>query len=542
MSNLNLSNFNLSISDDFTTDKAMNYKLWSATWGNANQYNFTGTSTGLVLSSTAAANWNGVGFMQAPNSPTTGEGYGLYSFTGNSGIAGQGVGICFCLWPADNNWDPSSQTGKASEIDLLESMDGTKTGFSTLHYYANGSSNGQNSYTFANYNLTQSHTYSLDWEKGSLTFYIDGTEIWQDTTHVPLDAADGGVNRTMGAEIANASYGVTTPTVQLDIQKITYSTPNGPNIVASSPGTMMEASVGAGVTFTETVTATALSTVYAEVLTSSGAVETGYQAITLNSVGVGTASISLANTGDYVQIVDNVTTPTVTATSGAVTITDAPTMNLASPGTVQGIYVGAGATITETVSTAHYTGSSIYEEVLTSSGAVETAYQSVALTNGSATFSVHFNQSGDYIKAVDNTSSPKMTAISGAVTITPPPAITSPFISITSLTEDSGRLLMGGDKEVGKLASIREYMDGKYLGVIRSSFQDGPYSMHIADVTAGAHILSLTLDTSSATASYSFTKLASGAVVANTGGTSSSAAMHQIFPTSLDHNLALSSA
>ena len=539
MSNLNTSNFSLSLSDDFTVDKSLNYKTWTANWGNASQYNFTGTSTGLILSSTAAANWNSVGFMQAPTSATVGEGYGLFSFTGNAGIVGQGVGICMVLWPADNNWNPSSQAGKASEIDLLESQDGTKTGFSTLHYYTASSSNSQINYSFANYNLTQSHTYSLDWEKGSLTFYIDGTEIWQNTNNVPLDAADGGVNRTMGVEIANASTHVTTSTVQLDIQKITYSTPNGSNIIASSPGTMMEASVGAGVTFNETVTATSLSTVYAEVLTSSGAVETGYQAIALNSVGVGTASLHLANTGDYVQIVDNVANPTITATSGVVTITDVPTMSLTSPGTVQGIYVGAGATVTETVSTAHFTGSTIYEEVLTSSGAVETAYQAVSLTNGSATFSVHFNQSGDYIKAVNNTSAPTMTAISGAVTITPPPPIASPFISITSLTEDGGRLLMGGDKEVGTLASIREFMDGKYLGVIRSAFQDGPFSMHIADVTAGAHVLSLILDTSSATASYSFTKLASGGVVANTGGTSS-AATSLIFPTSLDHHSILS--
>jgi len=515
MSNLNTGNFKVAISDDFTVDKSLNYKLWSATWGNANQYNFTGTSTGLVLSTSAAANWNGVGFMQSPNSPTTGEGYGLFSFTGNAGIAGQGVGICFCLWPADNKWDPASQTGKASEIDLLESMDGTKTGFSTLHYYSGGSANGQNSYTFANYDLTKSHTYSLDWEKGSLTFFVDGTELWQDTTHVPVDAADGGVNRSMGVELANASYGVTTPTVQLDVQKVTYSTSNGPNIIASSPGTLQEATVGAGVTFNQTITATGLSTVYAEVLTSSGAVESAYQAVALNSVGVGTASIHLANTGDYVKVADNATSPLVTATSGAVTITDVPIMSLSAPGTVPGIYVGAGATVTETVNTTYFTGKTIYEEVLTSSGAVETGYQAVTLTNGSATSSVHFNQTGDYIKAVDNTTSPKMTAISGAVTITPPPAITSPFISITSLSEDAGRLLMGGDKEIGKLASIKEFMDGKYLGILRSSFQDGPFSMHIADVAAGAHVLSLGLDVSTATASYSFTKQVDGSVVQN---------------------------
>ncbi len=84
---------------------------------------------------------------------------------------------------------------------------------------------------------------------------------------------------------------------------------------------MQEATFGAGVTVTETITTTNLTgNVYAEVLTSSGAVETSYTAIALNN-GVATSSVHLGKSGDTIQVVDNVTTPTVTVRSSPVTIT-----------------------------------------------------------------------------------------------------------------------------------------------------------------------------------------------------------------------------
>jgi hypothetical protein len=95
------------------------------------------------------------------------------------------------------------------------------------------------------------------------------------------------------------------------------------SISLSAPGTVQEASVGAGVTVNETVATTGgLSTIYAEVLTASGAVETGYQAVTIGANGTASFSVHLAHSGDTVRAVDTIASPTVTASSGAVTITD----------------------------------------------------------------------------------------------------------------------------------------------------------------------------------------------------------------------------
>ena len=336
MANLNLGDFTTVINDDFTKDKSLNTSIWAEHWGNPNQYWFTGTSAGLLLSGSAATGWNPVGIEQLNTSKSGGEGYGLYSFTGYAGQAGQGVGICFLLWPADNVWLPSNKPGQASEIDILESWDGTKNGYSTLHYYQAGSNNnGQEIHQISNIDLTKSHTYAMNWEAGSLTYYVDGVEIYQNTSHVPLDYAHGGVNETMGAEVVNEASYQTTSTVQLYVQDISYSkpvasggtTPVAPvkpavTIALSAPGSAQEASVGAGVTVTETVTATGLTSVYEEVLTKTGAVETAYQAVTLNSNGSASFSVHLAASGDTVRAVDSSTAPTVTANSAAVNITD----------------------------------------------------------------------------------------------------------------------------------------------------------------------------------------------------------------------------
>ena len=220
---LNYSDFKTVFIDQFGYDTGLNGALWSDSWGNADQFSFGGGA--LTLTSTAADNWNDVGFMQAPTGKSAGEGYGLYQFTGYAN-AGQGVGICFIMWRADNVLLDPSSPNVATEIDILESWDGTQTGESTIHYYNAGvaGDDGQEFNSFK-INLTQVHTYAMDWERGSLTFYVDGQEIYQDTTHAPLDYADGGSNEVMGAELLNEPSLVTTPTVQLHITQMEYSAP-----------------------------------------------------------------------------------------------------------------------------------------------------------------------------------------------------------------------------------------------------------------------------------------------------------------------------
>jgi len=324
---LNPAGFTTVFDDDFTRDTSLNTSLWSAHWGQANQYWFTGGAAGLLISGSQAANWNPVGFEQAPTSRSAGEGYGLYSFTGYAGQAGQGVGICFLLWPADNVWLPGSKPGQASEIDLLESWDGSKTGVSTIHFYDGSVSgnNGQQFHGLPGISITQSHTYSIDWERGSLAYYVDGVEIYQDTTHVPLDAADGGVNETMGAEVVNEAAYQTTPTVQLYIQDMRYSAPaavSPTSIIVSAPGAVQESWAGAGVTLVENVNAPGLGSVSAAVYTAAGIMESSWQSVGLNTSGNGSFSVHLANPGDFVRVVNNAAAPSLTTNSSAVTITE----------------------------------------------------------------------------------------------------------------------------------------------------------------------------------------------------------------------------
>ena len=634
MAALNLSDFTTVINDDFTKDRSLDTSIWSAHWGNPNQYWFTGGKAGLLISGSQDANWNAVGIEQAPTGKSAGEGYGLYSFTGYAGQAGQGVGIALLLWPSDNVWLPSSKPGQASEIDILESWDGTKNGYSTIHFYQPGSDNNGQSIHQIKFDPTVQHTYALDWEGGSLTYYVDGQEIYQDTTHVPLDFAHGGVNETMGAEVVNEASYQTTPTVQLYIQDISYATrnvtaaappPAPATITLSAPGTAQEAVAGAGVTVTETVAGTGLSTVYVEVLTAGGIVESGYQAIVLNASGAGNFEIHLAAGGDYIQAVDSLTVTTVTARSSAVTITDpvvvtppAPkTILLSAPGTLQEASLSSGATVTELFSSIGL--SSLYAEVLTSTGTIESGYQQVILdASGNGSLRIHLAQSGDYINATDSMTTPTVTSRSAAVTITTPdppppvspvvtvaepaslvvgihsfagsvtgspgsvelawhttgtevngasdfvhatvaadgtftveldvdhpgvsstlwadvdgkvtrlwsmapiaaavipppvPPVTPPgILTITGVSEDAGRLLVSGVKSAGAPQTMREFLDGKYLGVVRDHFADGSYFLHLADTTNGSHRLEFTLDGSGASAVYDFTK-SSGVVV-----------------------------
>ena len=452
MTTLNLSDFKTVFNDDFEKDTSYNTSLWSARWGNANQSDFTDSSAGLLISSSAAADWNSVGFEQAPTGKSAGEGYGLYSFTGYAGQVGQGVGICFLLWPADNVWLPSDKPGQASEIDLLESDDGTKTGVSTIHYYDASApgNNGQEYYTIPGLVLTQSNTYAIDWEPGSLTYYVNGQEIYQNTTHVPLDAAQGGVNETMGAEVINSASFVTTPTVQLYIQDMSYSAPvtppPAPTITLSAPGTVAEAYVGAGVTVTETITTTGLTgSVDWGVLTASGAVESYFTPVTLNANGTASVQVHFDKSGDYVVAVNAITGATTDAIGSAVTISDPPgtpaakvtsSISLSAPGTVAEPQVGAGVNITETATTTGLTGS-IYWAVLTASGAVESYFAPVALNaSGTASFQAHLAKTGDYVVAVNALTGATTDAIGAPVTISDPPgtpsATVAPSISLSA--------------------------------------------------------------------------------------------------------------
>ncbi len=188
-------------------------------------------------------------------------------------------------------------------------------------------------------------------------------------------------------DVVRVANNPTSPTVTATSLPVTITDQvvSPPTISLSAPGTVQEASVGAGVTITETITTTNLTgNVYEEVLTATGAVETPYTAVALVN-GVATSSVHLAKSGDIIQVVDNTASPTVTADSAPVTITEPPTSQTivsSAPGTVQETAPGVGVTVPLTVTTTNLPGP-IYYEVLTSAGAVESPY-TAALPTGAA--------------------------------------------------------------------------------------------------------------------------------------------------------------
>ena len=650
---------------NFTDINSLSSTPFNNVWGDASEHSLS--SQGLWLGS-SGADYKPMGIMQNPTGASAGEGYGLYSYSARYEYANQPGGDYLLLWRADNQWLDSAAPGLITEMDMLETFDNSSSMASTLHYYQSsaGSGNGYSSHDITGIKLTALNVYSMDWEANSLTFYINGKEIYQITgSSVPKDYAHGGSNQVMGmgaesesspvgmyvteaqytsaADLAtgggaatvmaaqmsraglstsgvstsnpsagststgSTSTGAPTSGIIADTATITVSAPGtvqaatagaavtvaetitgtanatvyeavfnssysaeenwtavklnsagtatvnatfehsgdllivasntsgsapeagyssaititnpvAATIAVSAPGSAQEASLGAGVTVSETIKATGLSTAYAEVLTASGAVETAFQAVSIGSGGTGTVSLHLAKTGDYVEVVNNTTSPTVVAKSAAVSITDPvaakPTIAVSAPGTMQEASKGAGVTVTETITA---TGlSTAYAEVLTKSGAVESGYQAVNLTNGTGTVSLHLANSGDVVQVASSLNSPVVTAMSSAISITDPTTTTATppsgsLFSITSITEVKGELIVVGSRNIGETATVRDVIDGSYKGVIWDNAPDGAFTYTLAaPTTAGTHTLQLTLDGSSVTASMSFITTSSG--------------------------------
>lgn len=456
MTTLNPNNYTTVFDDNFGNDSVLNTSLWTLSWGNSDDFRF---GNGLTLTSYASEGWSPVGFMQADFGATSGEGYGLFSATASLD-ANQGGGICIVMWPANGTWP-------GQEIDLLESSDPARTtAQATVHWAGADGSNQYQSNNLA-LDLTKSHTYSVDWEPGQLTYYIDGTAIFSTTSHVPVDAAHGGVNETFGAEVTGAQYGPVSSSVSLHLSDMSYATRNtttttAATITLSSPGTVQEAAPGAGATVTETVSATGLSTIYEAVFTKADVAESDWQAVTVNAAGAVSFQAHFQNTGDYVVAIDSTAAPHVSATSTAVTLTDPATTTTVAPG-------------------------------------IDIIGQSAA---GMLFFEV---------------------------------------------TDTDGALTLSGNKTTGAAETIRESIDGTYVGTVHDHLADGSWSAPQASLGAGSHSITLTLDGSTISATANITVPAGSISTAASpmqflssyGGTVAAASGASITDNGFAHTLAL---
>lgn len=298
---LDLSRFHTIWDQNFTQNQ-IDKNIFPIVYGNADQFAYG--AGGLTLTSYRSQGFANVGVLQANWSASGAEGYGLFSATA-SVPAGQGTGVAILLWLANNVWpgpemdmveDWSDPTGQSAVFSLhaKNPVDGTDI-VNSIHYSVD---------------LTKPTTFSLDWEAGSLTYYVNGAELFQLTgAEVPKDFADGGVNASFGAQITGiGNLFEPKDIVALTISDLNYKTlaPAPASISVSNPGAIAMTGTGPQ-TVAETITGVNLptSTVYVMVMNAANVAYNGWQPVTLDASGVGTFAASYHATGDYLVVSTN---------------------------------------------------------------------------------------------------------------------------------------------------------------------------------------------------------------------------------------------
>lgn len=127
------------------------------------------------------------GLMERPYGPEAGHGYGTYSFT--AALHGNAEGSAILLWPGDDKWP-------GTEYDVVEVINGQPYG--TVHYRGSDGGDGYNVVTFDGIDETQVHKYTLDWQPGRISYYVDDRYMGSITEGVKADYAHGGMNETIG--------------------------------------------------------------------------------------------------------------------------------------------------------------------------------------------------------------------------------------------------------------------------------------------------------------------------------------------------------
>ncbi|MCB4823947.1 carbohydrate-binding domain-containing protein [Roseicella aerolata] len=152
--------------------------IFSHSWG-------PGVDTSVKGQLTIRSTWDDKdsGAMVKPAGAEKGFGYGLYSFT----VKAEGhIGPYALLWPSTDKWP-------GPELDVLEILSNGQP-YSTVHWKNASGGDSYRSNMWNGVDETQKHTYSLLWEHGRLTGFVDGKQMWTTTSNVPKDYAHGGEN------------------------------------------------------------------------------------------------------------------------------------------------------------------------------------------------------------------------------------------------------------------------------------------------------------------------------------------------------------
>jgi beta-glucanase (GH16 family) len=146
--------------------------------------------------------------------------YGLYEITAKL-PAGQGLWPALWLLPASGAWPP--------EIDILEALgNAPNTDYMTLHTGTGNTTEG--STTQVPTATTAFNTYAVDWEPTTITFYVNGQQVFQEATpadmHQPMyllmNLAVGGTGSWPGPPNSSTVF-----PAQMQISSVeVYASPN----------------------------------------------------------------------------------------------------------------------------------------------------------------------------------------------------------------------------------------------------------------------------------------------------------------------------
>jgi hypothetical protein len=169
-------------------------------WGNAN---IDTSVRGQVTISGASG-----GIMEKPSGASAGHGYGTYEVVAQ--LHGDTEGSAALLWPGNDKWP-------GPEYDIVEVIHGRAYG--TAHFESGGGDR-YNVVNFDGIDESQTHTYTLDWQPGSITYYVDGQRMGSITEGVGADHAHGGVNEVIG--LMNRSQGTS-----MTVHEVSYTASGG---------------------------------------------------------------------------------------------------------------------------------------------------------------------------------------------------------------------------------------------------------------------------------------------------------------------------
>ena len=296
---LDMSGFSTVWHQDFTENQ-IDRDVFQIVYGQDHQFAYG--SDGLTLTSYRADGFTDVGILQPTWGADLAQGYGLYSITA-SHPANQGTGIAILLWPSDNIWP-------GPEMDLVEDWNDPTSQTAYFSVHTKSPLDGSDMINTIQYSidLTRPNTFALDWEEGSLTYYVNGDELFQITgSEVPRDFAHGGVNAAFGAQVSNIGDSwQPSDEVSLTIHDMSYAVklPAPASIKVSNPGSIAQTDAGAVQQVEETITTTGLqtSTVYAMVLSKDNVAYKNWEAVTLDANGVGHYTAEFHATGDYLAV------------------------------------------------------------------------------------------------------------------------------------------------------------------------------------------------------------------------------------------------